>query len=336
MKVFTYYDYIKCIHSIRLNKRQGLSDEKVKYEIDNKKEESTNNEHDKLIKTILKNKEEMAKLINNFLKPNKKVDSKNLVKYTNSYITKKYMASKADIVYKLKDDEIYFLIEHQSKKDNKMPERILNYSVDIIHEWSKEKNIKKKTKYPIIVPIVIYTGDGKWNIPKNFKDVQIENNEYLNNRINIEYNLIDINKISVSKLLNQKSLFGYAMILEKAKDKKELQESFNLVINSDNSHKYLEELQDIVIYLLKGISKELKENFLMQLKEKIEKEGGKMSNVSERLRKEFKNDVKKALQEEGTDGVVKVMEDRANFILRMLNMLDDFNKKAKNDKNKRM
>ena len=280
MKVFTYYDYIKCIHSIRLNKRQGLSDEKVKYEIDDKKEESTNNEHDKLIKTILKNKEEMAKLINNFLKPNKKVDSKNLAKYTNSYITKKYMAKEADIVYKLKDDEIYFLIEHQSKKDNKMPERILNYSVDIIHEWSKEKNIKKKTKYPIIVPIVIYTGDGKWNIPKNFKDVQIENNEYLNNKINIEYNLIDINKISVSKLLNQKSLFGYAMILEK--------------------------------------------------------EGGKMSNVSERLRKEFKNDVKKALQEEGTDGVVKVMEDRANFILRMLNMLDDFNKKAKNDKNKRM
>ena len=280
MKVFTYYDYIKCIHSIRLNKRQGLSDEKVNYEIDDKKEESTNNEHDKLIKTILKNKEEMAKLINNFLKPNKKVDSKNLAKYTNSYITKKYMAKEADIVYKLKDDEIYFLIEHQSKKDNKMPERILNYSVDIIHEWSKEKNIKKKTKYPIIVPIVIYTGDGKWNIPKNFKDVQIENNEYLNNRINIEYNLIDINKVSVSKLLNQKSLFGYAMILEK--------------------------------------------------------EGGKMSNVSERLRKEFKNDVKKALQEEGTDGVVKVMEDRANFILRMLNMLDDFNKKAKNDKNKRM
>ena len=280
MKVFTYYDYIKCIHSIRLNKRQRLSDEKVKYEIDDKKEESTNNEHDKLIKTILKNKEEMAKLINNFLKPNKKVDSKNLVKYTNSYITKKYMAKEADIVYKLKDDEIYFLIEHQSKKDNKMPERILNYSVDIIHEWSKEKNIKKKTKYPIIVPVVIYTGDGKWNIPKNFKDVQIENNEYLNSKINIEYNLIDINKISVSKLLNQKSLFGYAMILEK--------------------------------------------------------EGGKMSNVSERLRKEFKNDVKKALQEEGTDGVVKVMEDRANFILRMLNMLDDFNKKAKNDKNKRM
>lgn len=220
MKVFTYYDYIKCIHSIRLNKRQGLSDEKVNYEIDDKKEESTNNEHDKLIKTILKNKEEMAKLINNFLKPNKKVDSKNLAKYTNSYITKKYMAKEADIVYKLKDDEIYFLIEHQSKKDNKVPERILNYSVDIIHEWSKEKNIKKKTKYPIIVPIVIYTGDGKWNIPKNFKDVQIENNEYLNNRINIEYNLIDINKISVSKLLNQKSLFGYAMILEKAKNDK--------------------------------------------------------------------------------------------------------------------
>ena len=109
----------------------------------------------------------MAQFINGFLEPNEKIESKNLVKYTNSYINKKFKVKEADLVYKLKNKEIFFLVEHQSSIDNSMPYRILNYCIDIMQEWSRTRKIKRETKYPIIVPIIIYTGNEKWKIPKN-------------------------------------------------------------------------------------------------------------------------------------------------------------------------
>ncbi len=48
-----------------------------------------------------------------------------------------------------------------------MPYRILNYCIDIIQEWKKSNKINQNTRYPIIVPIIIYTGNEKWKIPKN-------------------------------------------------------------------------------------------------------------------------------------------------------------------------
>ena len=140
MKVFTYKNYIKCIHTLRLNAIFQLAEENANYNINRNK---INNRHDKLIKNILKDEKEMRKFINNFLEPNEKIQSQDLIKYTNSYITKKYKSKEADIVYRLKSKEVFFLVEHQSKIDNNMPYRILNYCIDIIQEWKKSKKINQ-------------------------------------------------------------------------------------------------------------------------------------------------------------------------------------------------
>ena len=97
-----------------------------------------------------------------------------------------------------------------------MPYRILNYCIDIIQEWKKSKKINQNTRYPIIVPIIIYTGNEKWKIPKNFKEKQISDYVFENYKIDLEYNLIEINKLSKSFLLQKQSLFGYGMIIEKS------------------------------------------------------------------------------------------------------------------------
>ena len=51
MKIFSYYDYIKCIHTLRLNAVLQLSEEGTKYQLERK---TTKNKHDKLVKNILK------------------------------------------------------------------------------------------------------------------------------------------------------------------------------------------------------------------------------------------------------------------------------------------
>lgn len=281
MKIFTYKDYIKCIHTLRLNAVLQLAEEGTKYSI---QQNTTKNRHDKLVKNILKDEKEMSKFINDFLEPSKIVERNNLVKYTNSYITKKYKTKEADLVYKLKNKEIFFLVEHQSTIDNTMPYRILNYCIDIMQEWSKTNKIGRETRYPIVVPIIIYTGDKKWKIPRNFKEKQIGDYVFENYKIGLEYNLIEINKMSTKFLLEKRSMFGYGMIIEKSKDKLELKNNLEIIVRNMKNKKQLEEIRNIILYLLND---SLEEGSIHGLLEKIDikiKEGDDcMSSLYERL-----------------------------------------------------
>lgn len=288
MKIFSYNEYIKCIHTLRLNAVLQLAEESSNYNLNNK---NVHNEHDKLIKNVLKNKTEISNIINEYLDLKDLVKQSDLIKYTNSYINKKYKSKEADVVYKLKNKEIYFLIEHQSYVDNRMPYRILNYCIDIMQEWIKSKRDKNIIHYPIIVPIVIYTGSKKWKVPVNFKDKQISTLVFERYKINLEYNLMDINKLSKEDLMKSNTMFGYAMVIEKSKNKQELKENIDLIIRSAKNKEMLEELADIVIYILNGILEETEqEDLLNKINKKVGE--GSMSTLYERLLEETKRTLK--------------------------------------------
>ena len=299
MNIFTYYDYIKCIHNINLKNVERLAEESEEYRLiptkDKKlqlNEKSKDKPHDKLIKNILKDKNELANLVNQFLKPRQILKSENLQKYTNSYITKKYKSKEADIVYKMKDQKMYFLIEHQSTIDYNMPYRILNYCIDIIQEWTKEKRSKKIAKYPIIVPIVIYTGEQRWKVPLNYKEQQIKITTYEKYRIDLAYNLIDINNYNSLELLSKRTMFSYALLIEKSKDREELLKNKKLIIKNEKDKDILEKLADIIVYLLGEILEENEQNQLLEIIEN--KIGGEnMEALVARIMKEEKRKMKR-------------------------------------------
>lgn len=296
MKTFTYKDYIKCIHTLRLNAVLQLAEEGTKYKIQQNK---IKNRHDKLVKNILKDEKEMSKFINDFLEPSRRVESYNLVKYTNSYITKKYKTKEADLVYKLKNKEIFFLVKHQSTIDNTMPYRILNYCIDIMQEWSKRNKIGRETRYPIVVPIIIYTGDEKWKIPKNFKEKQIGDYVFENYKINLEYNLIEINKMSTKFLLEKRSMFGYGMIIEKSKDTIELKNNLDIIVKNIRNKRQLEEMRDIILYLLKdSLGEAAKEELINKIEIKLKEGDENMSCLYERLVKEFRQDIRNEFRDQ--------------------------------------
>ena len=176
-----------------------------------------------------------------------------------------------------------------------MPYRILNYCIDIMQEWSRTKKIGRETRYPIIVPIIIYTGDEKWKIPKNFKEKQIGDYVFENYKINLEYNLIEINKMSTKFLLERRSMFGYGMIIEKSKDKLELKENLEIIVRNIKNKKQLEEIRNIILYLLND---SLEEGSIQELLGKIDikiKEGDDgMSSLYERLVNENIQMIRKA------------------------------------------
>ena len=122
---------------------------------------------------LLSDSEETRKFINKFLKLEVPIKENELELYNSSYITTDYKSKEADVVYKKKNEDIYFLIEHQSTVDISMPYRIKNYVIEILRiAVDKSKIHQKEYKYPLVVPIVLYTGNKKWNAKLRFEDMQ--------------------------------------------------------------------------------------------------------------------------------------------------------------------
>ena len=341
MKVFTYSDYIRCIHNLRREDITGLAEEGVQYNLKVNNRKNSNKEidksHDKLIKDILKDKKEVAGLANQFFRPNEKVEASNLQKCTNSFVTKKYKSQEADIVYKLKDKDLYFLIEHQSTVDYNIPFRILDYSIDIVQEWKKGKRINKISKYPTVVPIVIYTGQVKWNVPKNIKYQQIKVTTYEKYRIDFGYNFIDVNEYNIEELLEKKTMFGYGMILEKSKNTKDFVENVKSIIKIENDVVRLEKLADMIVYLFGNVLEYDEQNELLNLIN--EKVGGNMATLAERIkagdRKRMKQFEKRGEREGARRGKREAIQNIESQILK-LGLDEDVVKKITNVTNEEL
>ena len=160
IKTIKYENYFEIEESILMEPKEIYT-----YNIDN--------EHDKLFKDLLSDKEETRKFINKFLKLPEPLKQNELELYNSNYITSEYKSKEADIVYKKKDEDIFFLIEHQSTVDISMPYRIKNYAVEILRTAVDKSKIHQiDYEYPLVVAIVLYTGDKKWNAKLKFEDMQ--------------------------------------------------------------------------------------------------------------------------------------------------------------------
>lgn len=224
-----------------------LAEESTSYKLN---QLQTNDSQDELIKNILQDKKEVTGFINQFIEPREEIKEEELIRYPNHFITKKYKSKEIDLVYKLKTQDVFFLIEHQDIIDNSMPYRMLNYCLDIMQEWNRNKKTKNNIRYPIIVPIVIYTGKQKWKMPRNFREKQISNYIWERYNINLEYNCIDINKISKQFLLQKDTLFGYIMFIEKSENYEDLAKNLDIIMKTTKDKGMIEKLVNIISYLL--------------------------------------------------------------------------------------
>ncbi len=193
MYYFNYNDYIKTIHTINLKNISLLSEEKTNYAI-NKREEIYRN----FIKQILNNKLIISKIINIFLSENRKILSNNLKLYSKS--NSKAYSYNSTIFYLKQNPNIFFLIIYQNKIDTNLQYKTLIECTNIIKKWRKTNN-SEPNKFPIVIPIIIYIGKGKWNIQKEIKE--FKTTTFGKNNMNFNYNFIDINKIIKNKQVKE-------------------------------------------------------------------------------------------------------------------------------------
>ena len=231
-----------------------------------------NNEHDKIFRTVLDKKTDVSKFLNKFLGLNIKTEE--LEKYNSSYIDPKFKNKEADIVYRIKDKNIFLLIEHQTKIDKKMPIRLHEYSTEIMASAMEENKYKS---IPSVIPIVLYTGKTKWKIENEtiekqqfFKEVKL---------IDGEFNLIDINDFNKKELLEDDIFITKMMLVEKCKDEIEMVQALEKIEN-----KIKEEDKSTFRRIVKEIwSLRIGTENANKILEKIEEGSGNMMAVMEML-----------------------------------------------------
>lgn len=179
MYYFSYNDYMDYTNNKKvenIKKINYLEEEKENYvRID----EVLEKEQIK-IKESLKNKSKILKFLNSYLKLSDPIEKNNLEDCSN--IIQK---EKESFLYKIKGKEIYIFIKISNAKDNNLIYKIFNLAMEIINYWNNNM-MKKSLRYPIVIPIVIYTGNEDWQ--ENYDFSKYIN--YENNGIYLHYNLI--------------------------------------------------------------------------------------------------------------------------------------------------
>ena len=261
MQKFTFSDYLK--YTKELNQYIVLSDISEEYEL-----KKIHQPQDKGYKLILENKEEVTKFINKVLGikyTKNEIKPKELENCNTSFITKSFREKRADIIYKKKEENIFYLIEHQSTIDYEMPYRILNYCIEITRKSVKKELFKNKNyKTPIIYPIVLYTGKRQWNISNDFRNYQM----YLKDvhRVNFTgYNFVDVNNYTEEELWNEDTLLSKMLLLEKAKKQKNVIEYLKKLVKQKITKEEMYLLMEM-IYNAKDVYFEEIKNIVEKLK----------------------------------------------------------------------
>ena len=315
IEIFTIKEYLLYKEKYENNTTE-LNDNEEEYETI-----EIENPHDKIFRKLLDKKENAVQIINEFLEKGDKITKDDIENYNSSYISNKLKNSEADVVYKIKNENVFFIIEHQTKIDYSMPYRMLKYEIEIIESVlvdEKEEYKNKRYEYPNIIPIVLYTGRKEWNAELDLKKIQLKWRNYKGLELS-KYNVYDINKISNERLLKEKSIINKIMLMEKAATKKEFIENLNKISKElkNKELKYTKEEKDFFIIAVKAIvqNQNYREKVDEILKD-IEEVEKSMMQIIETLNEERAKLIKDSIEEGRIKGKI---EGKVEDIKNMLN-----------------
>ncbi len=124
--------------------------------------------NEKIFFRILSRKSGMASFLNEFLLLKEEIKENQILHYQTSFTAKQNKSENVNLVYQLKNKPIYFLVQHQSRIEQDILIRLWQYVGEIMRKESmiQETYLKKEKIYPVVVPIIIYSGSKQWNIVK--------------------------------------------------------------------------------------------------------------------------------------------------------------------------
>ena len=309
MVIFSYIEYLK--YSRIIKEEYSLNEEVAEYKYDNKK---INHIHDKTFRKILDDKKEFTIFINKIFNLEEKLEEKDIEKYNRKFVSVDYTNQESDVIYKLKNKEIFILVEHQTKIDKKMPIRNLKYELEIIRSRMDENN---RLEFPIIIPIVLYTGKQRWNAKINYPSYNSELARYRGLK-KVEYNLVDINDYTIEDLYKENSILTKIMILEKSNKYIEIINNVDKIVNKVYDSKlYTQTQKEMLLNILNNTMINIVGNKKMK-EYKIKLEGGEnMLALYEMIENERNEIYSTGIKEGKVKGKIEGIKAIAKKMLRM-------------------
>ncbi len=135
----------------------------------------------------------------------------------------------ADVLAYVKTEKtekfIYILIEHQSYKDQNMAFRMYDYTAKIWSKYIKDnypRSRRKDFKYPQVIPIVFYTGEGRWTPAKNISDKVDYAKGFEKYTPKYEYFVVELSQLDKDWLLKVKTILSKLLYVVKVEDIEEI------------------------------------------------------------------------------------------------------------------
>ncbi len=193
-----------------------------------KKENKEKQFFDKSYKYLFSHKKFIESLIR-FALPDKlvrQINWKTLKSEKTDFVPRDLKRKEADTIYgiKLRNKEsiyVFFLVEFQVTVEKLMALRLFIYIALFYHHLMKMGRIKKNAdEIPVVIPIVLYIGESRWNAGKKLsalmnKEVLKIVKEYIPE---IKYLLIDKNKYTYEELKKMKNAVTGLLYLEKIRE----------------------------------------------------------------------------------------------------------------------
>ena len=225
MQIFTYNDYLDYISNKKIKKLIQNQNKKVntKESIEKSKQEAKEKDMtekikenlDKNIEELLKDEQEVSKIINDYFKIQIcDINSENLEK-------KQFKENKKSKIFKVKEKDIYFIIKLEKTPNYNIPYIIFNECIELIKKLKEDYKEKK----PVIIPIIIYIGNEKWNIQHNNR---IRYTSFEENNMELGYNILDFNLYKTKEIKSKKSKINKYILLKKEMKIYLIDEKYNL------------------------------------------------------------------------------------------------------------
>ena len=253
-----------------------------------KKDKELSQPHAKAFTFFFKEKETAVSMLKGYLPESikKKLNFKSLKISKDSFIDKRLKNYFADLLYEIKMKSgkksafIYILFEHKCWEDRLVCLQLLKYMVRI---WELFLKQNKDAKYlPVILPLVLYHGEPKWEISQNFISL-FEDPAGVESYIpDFSFNLQDISHmpdedIQGSPLLRMiLTTFKY---IHSPELRNKLWDIFKLFLELSDKNNISEYLEALVTYLSNSPGKLTEEEIQEPVTRIIEEGGANMETI---------------------------------------------------------
>lgn len=251
--------------------------------------EGLSNSHDRFFKQSFSRKEIVQSFLEQYLPADltKRFDYTTLEILKDSFVDRELSEHFSDILYRIKVSGstafVYLLFEHKSYPDRWYSFQMLRNRVKIWEMYLKQN--AKARKLPVIVPVVIYHGAGKWKMKNSirplFEEIPGAEKYIPDSRCEIyDISHMPDDRIKGEILLQvQLLLLKYVFKAELTEKLPEILRLFGTLLRKQKATEYLEV---VLRYLVSSVDSAKTEELKTQVENAIENGGSVMPTIAEK------------------------------------------------------